>query len=111
MKKPNVLFIPIDDLRPQLNCYGHDQMVSPHTDELAGEGVIFQNAYCQVPVCGATRASLLTGVRPNRDRFVTYDVWVDKDLPEALTLPEHFRKHGYTTISNGKVFHHRQLMR
>jgi len=107
MKKPNVLFIPIDDLRPQLNCYGHDQMVSPHTDELAGEGVIFQNAYCQVPVCGATRASLLTGVRPNRDRFVTYDVWVDKDLPEALTLPEHFRKHEYTTISNGKVFHHR----
>ena len=107
MRKPNVLFIPIDDLRPQLNCYGHTQMESPHIDELAGEGVIFQNAYCQVPVCGATRASLLTGVRPNRERFVTYRVWVDEDLPGALTLPEHFRKHGYTTISNGKVFHHR----
>ena len=107
MKKPNVLFIPIDDLRPQLNCYGRTQMVTPHIDELAGEGVIFQNAYCQVPVCGATRASLLTGVRPTRDRFVGYDAWVDKDLPGALTLPEHFRKHGYTTISNGKVFHHR----
>jgi iduronate 2-sulfatase len=107
MEKPNVLFIPIDDLRPQLNCYGQTQMVSPHMDELAGEGVIFQNAYCQVPVCGATRACLLTGVRPNRERFVTYHAWADKDLPGALTLPEHFRKHGYTTISNGKVFHHR----
>ncbi len=107
MKKPNVLFIPIDDLRPQLNCYGHTQMVSPHIDELAGDGVIFQNAYCQVPVCGATRASLLTGVRPKRDRFVTYATKVDEDLPGALTLPEHFRKNGYTTLSNGKVFHHR----
>lgn len=107
MKKPNVLFIPIDDLRPQLNCYGHSQMVSPHIDELAGDGVIFHNAYCQVPVCGATRASLLTGVRPNRNRFKNYKTWVDEDLPDALTLPEHFRKNGYTTISNGKVFHHR----
>ena len=108
MKKPNVLFIPIDDLRPQLNCYGQTQMVSPHIDELAGNGIIFQNAYCQVPVCGATRASLLTGVRPKRDRFVTYSTKVDEDLPGALTLPEYFRKNGYTTLSNGKVFHHRQ---
>ena len=107
MKKPNVLFIPIDDLRPQLNCYGQTQMVSPYIDELAGNGIIFQNAYCQVPVCGATRASLLTGVRPTRNRFVGYAARVDEDLPGALTLPEHFRKHGYTTISNGKVFHHR----
>lgn len=107
MKKPNVLFIPIDDLRPQLNCYGHTQMVSPCIDDLAGEGVIFQNAYCQVPVCGATRASLLTGIRPNRHRFVDYRTWADKDSPGALTLPEHFRKNGYTTLSNGKVFHNR----
>ena len=100
MKKPNVLFIPIDDLRPQLNCYGQTQMASPHIDELAGEGVIFQNAYCQVPVCGATRACLLTGVRPTRERFVTYKAWADIDLPGALTLPEHFRKHGYTKRGN-----------
>ncbi len=107
MNKPNVLFIPIDDLRPQLYCYGHHQMASPNIDRLAAEGTIFPRAYCQVPVCGATRASLLTGVRPNRDRFVTYDTWADRDLPHALTLPEHFRKHGYITLSNGKVFHHR----
>ncbi len=104
--KPNVLFIPIDDLRPQLGCYGHRQMVTPNIDRLAGEGVVFARAYCQVPVCGATRASLLTGVRPNRSRFVDFKTWVDEDLPGSLTLPEHFRKHGYVTLSNGKVFHH-----
>jgi iduronate 2-sulfatase len=104
--RPNVLFIPIDDLRPQLACYGHSQMVTPHIDRLAQEGVAFQRAYCQVPVCGATRASLLTGIRPARDRFVDYATWADEDAPGALTLPEHFRKHGYITLSDGKVFHH-----
>ncbi len=105
--KPNVLFIPIDDLRPQLYCYGQRQAVSPNIDRLAHDGVLFTRPYCQVPVCGATRASLLTGVRPARDRFVTFRTCVDEDLPEALTLPEHFRKHGYVTVSDGKVFHHR----
>ncbi len=105
-KKPNVLFIAIDDLRPQLACYGRDQMRTSNIDGLAGRGVLFRQAYCQVPVCGATRASLLTGVRPARDRFVNYFTWADKDLPGALTLPEHFRKEGYTTRSLGKVFHH-----
>ncbi|MFW6189973.1 MAG: sulfatase [Planctomycetota bacterium] len=105
--RPNVLFIVVDDLRPQLGCYGHQQMVTPHIDRLAERGVTFRRAYCQVPVCGATRASLLTGVRPLRDRFTDYKTWVEEDLPDALTLPEHFRKHGYVTLSNGKVFHHR----
>ncbi len=105
-QRPNVLFIVVDDLRPQLACYGHKQMVTPSMDALAEDGVLFRRAYCQVPVCGATRASLLTGVRPARDRFTDYKTWVDRDLPGALTLPEHFRNHGYLTLSNGKVFHH-----
>jgi arylsulfatase A-like enzyme len=105
--KPNVLFIAVDDLRPQLNCYGHKQMISPNIDRLASEGVTFLRSYCQVPVCGASRASLLTGVRPTQDRFVSYNVWAEKDLPGALSLAKHFRKNGYHTISNGKVFHHR----
>jgi iduronate 2-sulfatase len=104
--RPNVLFIPVDDLRPQLGCYGHRQMVTPNIDRLAGGGVVFTRAYCQVPVCGASRAGLLTGVRPTRSRFVDYKTWADRDLPRALTLPEHFRNHGYATIANGKVFHH-----
>ncbi len=106
MNQPNVLFLPIDDLRPQLGCYGHPQMVTPHLDALAESGVRFTNAYCQVPVCGAAHASLLTGARPTRERFLNYHVWADEDLPGALTLPQHFRRHGYTAISLGKVFHH-----
>ena len=106
-KPLNVLFIAIDDLRPQLACYGRPQMVTPNIDALASGGLLFERAYCQVPVCGATRASLLSGIRPLRDRFVTFDTWTDEDAPGVRTLPEHFREAGYTTISVGKVFHHR----
>ena len=105
-KRPNVLFIGVDDLRPQLGCYGHKQMLSPNIDSLASQGVIFLRSYCQVPVCGASRASLLTGVRPCRDRFIGYDTWAEKDLPGGLTLPKHFKDNGYHSISNGKIFHH-----
>ena len=105
-KKPNVLFIAVDDLRPQLGCYGHKQMISPNIDQMASDGVTFLRSYCQVPVCGASRASLLTGVRPTQDRFLSYDVWAEKDLPRVTVLPKHFRDHGYYTISNGKIFHH-----
>ncbi len=106
-KKPNVLFIAVDDLRPQLGCYGHKQMLSPNIDRLGDEGVIFLRSYCQVPVCGASRASLMTGVRPTANRFLGYDTWAQKDLPGALSVAKHFRNNGYHTISNGKVFHHR----
>ncbi|MHC4680243.1 MAG: sulfatase [Planctomycetota bacterium] len=106
-KKPNVLFIAVDDLRPQLGCYGHKQMLSPNIDRLASEGVLFLRSYCQVPVCGASRASLLTGTRPTPNRFLGYATWAEKDLPGALSVAEHFRNHGYHTISNGKIFHHR----
>ncbi len=104
--KKNVLFIVVDDLRPQLGCYGHKQMLSPNIDRLASEGVIFSSAYCQVPVCGASRASLLTGARPTKDRFIDYKTWAEKDLPGAVSLPKHFKNNGYHTISNGKVYHH-----
>ncbi|MFH1738813.1 MAG: sulfatase [bacterium] len=105
-KKPNVLFIAVDDLRPQIHCYGHKQMISPYMDSLASEGVIFSRAYCQVPVCGASRASLLTGIRPTRDRFVNWYVWADKDAPGTVSLPMHFKNNEYHTLSNGKVYHH-----
>ncbi len=104
--KPNILFIAVDDLRPELNCFGAEQIHSPGIDKLAREGIIFPRAYCQVPVCGASRASLLTGIRPKRERFIDYDTWAEKDAPGILSLPEHFKNNGYTTISNGKIFHH-----
>ena len=106
-KRPNVLFIAVDDLRPQLGCYGHKQMLSPNIDRLGAEGVVFLRSYCQVPVCGASRASLMTGVRPTANRFLGYNTWAQKDLPGALSVAKHFRNNGYHTISNGKIFHHR----
>ena len=106
-KRPNVLFLAVDDLRPQLGCYGHEQMISPNIDRLASEGVTFLRSYCQVPVCGASRASLMTGTRPTPNRFLGYATWAEKDLPGALSVAEHFRNNGYHTISNGKIFHHR----
>lgn len=106
-KRHNVLFIAVDDLRPQLGCYGHKQMISPNIDRLASDGVTFLRSYCQVPVCGASRASLMTGVRPTANRFLGYNTWAQKDLPGALSIAKHFRNNGYHTISNGKIFHHR----
>ena len=69
--KMNILFLAIDDLRPELGAYGSDYMHTPAIDRLAAEGVLFRHAYSNVPVCGASRASMLTGLRPTRDRFVT----------------------------------------
>lgn len=104
-EKPNILFIVVDDLRPELGCYGHQQIKSPNIDKLASNGITFVNAYCNVPVCGASRASLLTGIRPSSERFIDFDTWAGKDVPGAVSLPQTFRRNGYHTISNGKVFH------
>lgn len=105
-EKPNVLFIAVDDLRPELNCYGQSQIHSPNIDRLASEGTLFNRAYCNIPVCGASRASLLTGLRPARERFLYYYTRADDDAPDVVCLSQHFKNNGYTTISNGKIFHH-----
>ncbi|KQC34578.1 hypothetical protein AAU57_08475 [Nonlabens sp. YIK11] len=106
-EKPlNVLLLYMDDLRPELGSYGSDHIVSPNLNALAASGMQFNNAYCNVPVCGASRASMLTGMLPTRDRFLNYNTFVEKETPEAITLPQLFKQNGYTTISNGKVYHH-----
>jgi iduronate 2-sulfatase len=105
--KPNILFIAIDDLRPELGCFGGKEVKSPHIDKLAAVGTTFNRAYCQVAVCGASRASLMTGLRPTRKRFLKYDTFAEKDAPEAMTLAEELKKNGYHCISNGKIFHHK----
>ena len=102
--RPNVLFIAVDDLRPQLGCYGHAQMVTPHLDALAASGTRFDLANCMVPVCGASRSSLMTGLRPTRSRFRTWDCSTEKDAPGIVTLNAHFKQHGYHTVTNGKIF-------
>jgi len=105
-EKPNILFIAVDDLRPELGCYGAEHIQSPNIDQLAADGTVFQRAYCNVPVCGASRASLLTGLRPAHKRFLNFMTRADKDAPEAISLPSYLKKNGYQTISNGKIYHH-----
>ena len=105
--KPNILFIAIDDLRPELGCFGGKEVRSPHIDNLAALGTTFNRAYCQVAVCGASRASLMTGLRPTWKRFLKYDTFAEKDAPDAMTLPGELRKNGYHCLSNGKIFHHK----
>jgi arylsulfatase A-like enzyme len=104
-KKPNILFIAIDDLRPQLACYGQTQMKTPHIDALANSGVLFTKAYCQTSVCGASRASLMTGIRPAEGRFRHFAARADKEAPGVVTMGEHFKNNGYYTLALGKIFH------
>ena len=101
----NVLFIGVDDLRPLLGCYGHSEMHTPHIDRLAKRGTLFNRAYCQFPVCNPSRVSVLTGLRP--DTTGIYDNPTDfrEVLPGVVTLPEHFKDHGYHTRSVGKNAH------
>ncbi|MFT5883621.1 MAG: iduronate 2-sulfatase [Arcticibacterium sp.] len=105
-KKPNILFIAVDDLRPELNFYGTSHIKSPNLDKLAKESLVFNRAYCNIPVCGASRASLLTGARPTRRRFIDSRTKKDDDYPDAISLPILLKENGYKTISNGKIYHH-----
>lgn len=106
-EKMNILFLMADDMRPELGCYGVKEVKTPHIDKLAQSGVVFQNAYCNVPVSGASRASLLTGVYPDYPhRFVHYSAYAMKDCPEAIPVSGWFTANQYHTVSNGKVFHH-----
>ena len=90
--RPNILFIGVDDLRPELNFYGAKHIISPNLDALASESTVFNRAYCNVPVCGASRASLLTGARPTRKRFVNFKTEKNVDMPEAVSLPMAFKR-------------------
>jgi iduronate 2-sulfatase len=103
--RPNVLFIAIDDLRPELGCYGSQIAQSPHLDRLAAEGRRFDRAYCQQAICSPSRASLLSGMRPDQTRITHNYVEFRDRNPDVITLPQHFKAHGYETVSVGKVFH------
>lgn len=104
-QRPNVLFIAVDDLRPELGCYGNAKIQSPNIDRLASSGTVFERAYCQVPVCGASRASLMTGIYPTSKRFLSYHTKADEEVRGIYDIPGWFKENGYTTISNGKIYH------
>ncbi|MCW0220888.1 MAG: sulfatase-like hydrolase/transferase, partial [Prosthecobacter sp.] len=103
---PNVLFIAVDDLRPELGCYGAKQMISPNLDRLAERGMLFERAYCQVAVCNPSRNSVLSGCRPATTTILANNKFLRPTMPDVVTLPQHFKNHGYTTLSLGKIFHH-----
>lgn len=104
----NVLLICVDDLRPALGCYGDRLARTPHIDRLARDGVVFRRAYCQLPSCCPSRTSFLTGLRVETTRVVSNGSPHFREfLPDHITLPQHFKRHGYDCRELGKVFHRR----
>ncbi|MSR32623.1 MAG: iduronate-2-sulfatase [Gemmataceae bacterium] len=103
--KPNILLICVDDLKPILGCYGDKVVKSPNIDRLAKRGVVFTHAYCNQAVCSPSRNALLTGLRS--DTLGIYDLPTNfrKSRPDAITLPQYFKNHGYRTEGLGKIFH------
>ena len=102
----NILFISIDDLRTELNCYGASHIKSPNIDRLAAQGVLFENAHVQQAICMASRASIMTGIRPEKHGIYT-GLAVDDVLPEILTINKYFEQNGYNIASCGKIYHHK----
>lgn len=103
--KPNVLFISVDDLRPELGCYGSESIKSPNIDALAKTAVTFARVYCQVAVCNPSRVSIMTGLRPDTTKVWDLVTRFRETTPDAVTIPQHFMKHGYHAVSYGKIFH------
>ena len=103
--RPNVLFIAVDDLRPELGCYGRDYIKSPNIDRLARAGMVFERAYCQQAVCSPSRSSLMTGTRPDTTKVWDLKTHFRTAIPDVITLGQHFKQHGYFVQGMGKIYH------
>ena len=104
--RENIIFIIVDDLRDLTMADNQLEILTPNIDKLRKRGVTFKNSFTNNPVCGASRASLLTGLRPTKSRFTTYYTKIDEDTPNAVTIASYLKNNGYKTISNGKISHY-----
>ena len=95
----------MDDLRPELGCYGNTVVKTPNIDKLAARGLVFTHAYCQQAVCSPSRSSLLTGHYPTQTGVMDNRQWWGYRHPDYTSLPRWFKDHGYNTITEGKIFH------
>jgi arylsulfatase A-like enzyme len=103
--KYNVIVIASDDLRPTLGCYGNSIVKTPNVDRLASQGVRFDRAYTQYPLCNPSRSSLLTGRYPTQTGVMDNELYFRALHPEFVSLPQHFKANGYATLRSGKIFH------
>ncbi|MFN5058045.1 MAG: sulfatase, partial [Verrucomicrobiota bacterium] len=104
-KRPNVLFFAVDDLRPEVNASGSKVVKTPNLDRISARGTTFDRAYCQQAVCSPSRSSLMTGRRPDSTRVWDLETHFRTALPDAVTVAQYFKNHGYHSQGMGKIFH------
>jgi len=109
VEKPNILFIAVDDLKPILGCYGNDLIKTPNIDRLAANGTVFSQNYCQQAVCGPTRASIMTGMRPDHTKIWDLKTRMRDVNPDIMSLPQYLITQGYSTQGIGKIYDPRRV--